>query len=81
MQPLTAYVVRQEEHILVSLDDYPDIKLGFALDKLSMDGKFFSFPIDTDPSRPWTWKYEEAFWPAIEKLLLVGEMKINDAYS
>lgn len=51
------------------LDDYPTVKLGFVLDKLSVDGKYRDHPVDSDPERSWVWFYEEAIWPAVVLIL------------
>ena len=65
----------------MDMDDYPTAKLGWALDRLSIGGKYHTFPIDRDPARPWSWSYEESMLPAVKKLLIAGEIDIIEQYS
>ena len=80
MRTRAAVFSEEEGVIVVSMEDYPSNKLGYAMDTLAIDGKYFSAPIDREPMRPWKWRYRKSIWPAVRKLLRVTEIKLERCY-
>lgn len=72
-----ASVSESEGRCIVSLEIYPNPRLGDALCKLSDDGKAFKVPTGNMPLAPWEWRFDPSFKPALLKLLQKHELEIR----
>jgi len=64
----------------IAMDDCPMLKLGWAMDKLSINGRYYLFPIDREPRRPWVWRFSYTMLDAIQLLLTVSEVNYIELY-
>lgn len=72
---VSAVFLREEENfVVIAMDDYPPSRLGYAMDKLSIDSKYFRFPNDRNPRQMWEWRYRRNILPAIKKLLKANQI-------
>lgn len=64
--------------VILSLNDYPSEKLGYALDRMSIQGKYCEAPSGKHPSSVWKWQYELGVWPGVIKLLQRSGLTLED---
>lgn len=45
--------------------DYPQVKIGYTLDRLSIKNVYSTAPSDKQPQSDWVWEFDPIIWPAV----------------
>lgn len=70
---MRTWTENDETHL--ELDDYPSDKVGWVLDTISIQGRYYDAPSGQDPQNSWKWAYANANWTAVMRVLKRSETK------